>query len=139
MTLGERDFAQLTEQADSGRTLSHSVYCDHCGYNLRYQVYVGRCPECGHGYNARSLVMQGIFTPQKVEFPLADGLLSIIMLSIGLSLLGYGIAPVQDWMLFGGAVFSAVGSAYLLSAWRKLRRFMRFYRVLRRIQDGEEE
>jgi hypothetical protein len=37
-----------------------AIACTGCGYSLRGLPVPGRCPECGHGYEARQLILAGI-------------------------------------------------------------------------------
>ena len=68
---------------DLVRTLSHSVFCDRCGYNLRCLRYVGRCPECGNAYNARPLKLKGIYHAFDLKLPVLDIFVAIISVGIG--------------------------------------------------------
>ena len=67
MVLSENELDRLADEMYLDRRIAHSVYCGECGYNLRTLPYAGRCPECGGEYNARPLIMKGIFNHEKIK------------------------------------------------------------------------
>ncbi len=136
MFFGQQDNA---EGLDPDRTITYSVFCERCGYNLHYSTYVGRCNECGNPYNARPLMMKGIFSPHTLRFPLSDMLLAILCLGIAFVMIRAGINPVSPWRLVFGGVFGLFGILYVRLSARLRSHFIRFSRVLRRVRDEEEE
>ena len=139
MTLGSDELSRMADQVDVDRTIMQSVFCSRCGYNLRYGKYVGRCTECGHPYNARPLVMKGIFSPQDLRFPLSDIVLALSCPVLGAWIIRGAVNPVNDWLLILGSALVLVGLFYVRSACRDLSRFVRFARIRRRIEAEEEE
>ena len=139
MSLGSDEVARAANEVETDRTLTYSVYCERCGYNLRHAPYVGVCPECGGGYNARPLAMKGIFTPGTVRFPSLDIFLSIVCMVLGAVLIADGIDPVQDWLLIIGGIFAVLGLKLMASIYRDARRYFRMRRVMRQIEAEEDD
>ncbi len=53
-------------------SITESLYCERCGYNLRTLPTVGICPECGGRYSTDKLPPRGILLPEDQHFPLQD-------------------------------------------------------------------
>jgi hypothetical protein len=137
--VADSDHPELpSDIVDLERTLTYSVYCDRCGYNLRYQRFVGRCPECGGEYNARSTKMEGIYTARDNSFPVGAIFMTLVCLGLGVLMVIGGINPVSDWVLLGGAGFFIVGAMYTKLAYRGVTRYLR-YRFIQRRVDADDE
>lgn len=139
MSLSSDELSRMAEAADADRTILHSVYCGHCGYNLRHGPYVGRCPECGNPYNARPLNMKGIFVPQEVRFPLSGLSLTLFGLVCGGWVIRSGIRLINDWLLILGAALTFLGLYFARATYRDLKRFFHFLRVRRLIENDEDD
>ncbi len=129
---------QRDEVADMERTLSYSVYCGGCGFNLRYQTYVGRCPECNGEYNARPTSMRGILNPAELKLPLVDGLLAVICLVFGGSWLGANLNPVNDWVVVLASLVLLLGLGLGRRVWVETGRYLRLRHVFHRAGSDED-
>lgn len=129
---------QRDELADLERTLSYSVYCDGCGFNLRYQTYVGRCPECNGEYNARPTSMLGILNPSELRLPLVDGLLAVICLGFGGSWLAANLNPVNDWIVVGASLIILLGLGLAKRVWVETSRYLRLRHVFYRVDSDND-
>ncbi len=69
MALASDELQRLSEEIYTDRRITMSTYCARCGHNLLTLPYIYNCPECGNRYNARPLVLEGIFTPDLLRFP----------------------------------------------------------------------
>lgn len=139
MGLTSHDLERFADDMYKDRRINATVYCGRCGYNLRTLPYVYTCPECGNGYNARPLVMQGIFAPQEINFPFRD---------YGMVLLGGLSTLVLAWGLkwpldLGQSIMVLIlGGLTLIFAWFSIVRTKRFIvssRVAQRIRRAEED
>ncbi len=127
------------EGIDPDRTINYSVFCERCGYNLRYSTYAGRCNECGNPYNARPLVMLGIFSPISIRFPSVDMLLAVFCFGLAFIMIAASFNPFNPRALIVGAISAVFGALYTLYSFRQLRRFFRYQRVLARARSEENE
>ena len=121
------------------RTLSRSVFCDRCGYNLRRLPYVGRCPECGNAYNARPLRLKGIYHAFDRKFPLLDIFVAIACVATGVVMIVRSLNPVSRWGLIGGSAFVLLGLAFAATAYGDATRYLRFRGIMRRAEIEEED
>ncbi len=128
---------ELPEGVDPDRIITHSVYCENCGFNLRYATYVGICNECGSPYNARPLKMKGIFLPGSARFPTGDILVALIAGSVSVWAIRAGLRPGNMKMLSLAALSGAIAVSYAAFAVRRAGRFWRAVRVVRRIRTEE--
>jgi hypothetical protein len=92
-----------TSDLDPERYMHLSAYCGRCGYNLRYQSYVGRCSECGNAYNARPTVRSGIFDQTAARWPGAEFVVLVMSLGGAVFFLLGAIDP-PNWYRLGAAV-----------------------------------
>jgi len=121
------------------RFLSYSVFCDRCGYNLRQLPYVGQCPECANAYNARPLMLKGIYSAFDLKFPWLDMLAGLIAVAIGVVLLLNSLTPASRWGLIGGSTFVLLGVAFAPGVYRDATRYVRFRRIIRRARFEEDD
>lgn len=127
------------EGLDTQRTINYSVYCERCGYNLRYGRYIGRCNECGNPYNARPLVMQGVFNPHTHRFPTTDVLLTLLCFGFAYWVIRANINPPVAENLAGAGLFVFLGLLSLPLSIKRLSLFIRSFGVLRRIEQEEDD
>jgi hypothetical protein len=106
MGLSQQELERISDDVYKNRRITASTFCGNCGYNLRTLPYVYTCPECGQSYNARPLVMKGIFVPYEVEIPWAD------FLGGGVFLSGAAWWGIQ-WYLTGNAAYWVVAVLFL--------------------------
>ena len=138
MVMSERDLDKLAEDIYRDRLIATSLYCSECGYNLRTLPYVYRCPECGHGYNARPGSMEGIFLPSRAEFPLMDAVGMLFFGMIAFSLVLGGLSPVNEGRLIVGAVFVGLAAYFGVLMFRRITPFLRYRSIARHIAMTEE-
>lgn len=139
MALSEKERDRIADEIYRDHIIVASVYCGRCGYDLRSLPYIHTCPECGQEYNARPLVMKGIFMPHMAEVPIREVLLLIVCGTGAALLLGSGFNPVDIWRLLFGLILAGgcameAGNAYLkvVACWKS--------RVIqRRIERRERE
>ena len=127
------------EGLDSQRTINYSLFCDRCGFNLRYGRYIGRCNECGNPYNARPLKMEGVFNPHAHRVPTADIFLTLICLGAAFVLVRENINPPVVGNLIWGGIVLVTGLLHAGLSAKRLTHFVRFHRILRRIKHEEED
>lgn len=120
------------------RTLSYSVFCDRCGYNLRRLPYVGQCPECGNAYNARPLKLKGIYHAFDLKFPLSDIIVAIGCVSLGVVMIYRSLDSPVGWRIISGSTLVLVGSLFTSTAYADATRYLRFRRIVRRAELDEE-
>lgn len=123
---------------DADRSIHMDLFCAECGYNLRTLPYVGRCTECGSRYNARPLRMEGIFTSQLAEFPVANVFGALLTWGLVVVLVPFSLQPEDEWRWLFVVIFAVVASLYTRLSWIGVGRFLRFRRLVRRIELGEE-
>lgn len=121
------------------RTLAYSVFCDRCGYNLRRLPYVGQCPECANSYNARPLMLKGIYHAFDLKFPLFDIMIVLACVGMGGAMISTSLNPVVDWAIVCGLTFFLLGLALAPTVYRDAARYLRFRRIIRRAQIEEED
>ena len=138
MVVGTDELERLADDMYKDRVIASSVYCGHCGYNLRTLPYVYTCPECGNQYNARPLKMSGIFNPHTAEFPLRDIVVTVVCALITVVLGDSAIRPVNYWL--GVAIFFAIFAVLSgREAYVRMRRYVNAVSIIRRIAAEEEE
>jgi len=134
----EQERERRADEMFTDRIITGSMYCGSCGYDLYKLPYIHQCPECGQPYNARPLVMKGVFVPSMVDPPvreLAFGALFVI--GAGL-LIASGIRPPDIWRLVFGLILALAGALELAEAWVKSRRYLAAIRIQRRIERERE-
>lgn len=129
------DVEQFPDDINPELTITHSIFCGRCGHNLRYARWVGRCNECGQPYNARPLIMQGIFHPGEERIPLSDSVVAVLCFVIAFFIVRGGLHPVV-WHRIAMAVVSLVaGVLYARMCVHGFIGYFRAVRILRRIRD----
>ncbi len=121
------------------RHITKSLYCDRCGYSLRYSTLAGRCSECGNPYNARPVLMTGIFSATSVRIPTWEIVVGTILLLFGYRTIRAGVSPMVLWRLVVGGVAIALCMGCAASAISAMRRLIHFRPVMRRIRCREDD
>jgi len=139
MVLDNYDLEQIADDLYKDRRIIGSVYCGNCGYNLRTLPYVYTCPECGSKYNARPLVMQGIFAPYEIEFPFRDIMVTLIC---GLGTLAFAAKTINafsvQWLVLT-VLFIVLTASLILHAHSRLARYFKAVEISRRVAEQERE
>ena len=139
MVVGSDELERMAAEAYLDRTITGTVYCGDCGYNLHTLPYLYVCPECGNKYDARPLSMKGIFAPHKVEIPFRD---MIAALACGVSsfiLVNGAFSPLDPFRLILGSVFAVFGLVFVWHAYVRFGQFVKGVVVMRRIEREQEE
>lgn len=134
-----RDLDRLSDDIFKDRRISGSVYCGKCGYNLRTLPYLYQCPECGNDYNARPLVMKGVFLPQQIPVPWIDMLAVGFFGYIAYTYVSESLPAKEYPSLVVGIVAAVLGLIYLALLIRKWRTLIAGRILLRRIAESREE
>jgi len=130
---------QLSDDVFKDRRISATVFCGKCGYNLRTLPYLYQCPECGNEYNARPLVMKGVFLPQRTPAPWIDMLAVPFFGYFAYTFISEAL-PVRAYVhLAVGAIAAALGLVYLGLVVRKWRTLIRGRILIHRIARSREE
>lgn len=138
MVLGTDELERLADEAYKERRIGGTVYCGNCGYNLRTLYYVYRCPECGQEYNARPLVMKGIFLPQYTSPPWTDMAAVVFCGPIAFFLIDGATQPFEPVgfiMGLSAAVLTVVYSSICVHRWKALFKTLAILRRIRRYED----
>lgn len=139
MVLGTDELERLANDAYRERRIGGTVYCGNCGYNLRTLFYVYRCPECGQEYNARPLVMKGIFLPQNVSPPLVDMAAVVFCGPIAFFLIDGATQPFEPAGFVMGVSAAVLTVVYFGICVRRWRSYINSRVILRRINRYEKE
>lgn len=140
MPLSSSDLERMADDIYRGRLLTISTYCAKCGYNLLTLPYVYTCPECGNKYNARPLLMKGIFIPSRYELPLRD-LFVVLGFAVATAVIGYGaFKPLDVIRLVIGLFFAASTVICTAQLFNRLMRYIQAVQIIRRIklEEGDE-
>ncbi len=116
--------------------IDESLYCGACGYNLRTLPTVGRCPECGNGYNTENFPMRGVFLPEERLFPWGDVLTAAFCFCVTAGLFAQMVFQ-RRWTVAGVTLTLLFTLATLVSgsiAWRNASRCL-LYRYVSRHDD----
>ena len=135
----ERDELDFMMDGKHERVITDVLFCAACGYQLRMLPYIGRCPECGNSYNARSLHKEGIFVPQSAEFPATDILAALASAGAALWLAGGLIRHFDLWTLVFLGLFGYLAVAFSRQSYARLGRFIKGQRLAEQIEREEEE
>ena len=134
----ERDELDLMMDGLHERVITDVLFCAACGYQLRMLPFIGRCPECGNSYNARSLHKDGIFVPESAEFPATDILAALASAGVALWLAGGLLRHFDLWTLVFLALFGYLSVAFSRQSYVRLGLFIKGQRMASRIESEEE-
>jgi len=139
MVLGTDELERLADDAYRERRIAGTVYCGNCGYNLRTLFYVYRCPECGHEYNARPLVMKGIFLPQNISPPFVDMAAVVFCGPIAFFLIDGATQPFEPTGFAMGILAAILTVVYFGICIRRWRTLIKTRVILHRINRYEDD
>lgn len=134
----ERDELDFMMDGKHERVIAEALFCAACGYQLRTLPFIGRCPECGNSYNARSTPKDGIFVPELAEFPATDILATLASAVAALWLAGGLLLHFDLWTLVFLALFGYLAVAFFRQSYVRLGQFIKGQRLAKQIE-GEEE
>ncbi len=135
----ERDELELMMGRGRDRVITDALFCAACGYQLRMLPYIGRCPECGNSYNARSLHKDGIFVPESAEFPATDILAALASAAAALWLTAGLIVHFDLWTLAFGALFGYLAVAFSRQSYTRVARFIKGQRLADEIEREQDD
>lgn len=134
----EREELDLMMDGLHERVITDVLFCAGCGYQLRMLPFIGRCPECGNSYNARSLHKDGIFVPELAELPATDILAALASAGVALWLGGGLLGHFDLWTLVFLALFGYLSVAFSRQSYVRLGLFIKGQRMASRIESEEE-
>ncbi len=132
------DVEELPADINPDLTIVHSIYCGRCGHDLRYSRWVGRCNDCGHAYNARPLIMQGIFHPHEHRVPLSDTIVALLCFALAFFSIRGNLNPIAWDRVVISAISFATGILYTRMCVRAYTGCFRARGILRRIRQEHE-
>ena len=133
------ELERLADDAYTDRRITGHAYCSRCGYNLRTLPYIYRCPECGQEYNARPLVMKGLYLPAQAAIPVGD-LLAVLLWTVAAAVFLYNaIRPLNEWLMALAVASVVLVIVHFCLAWVRFRAFFKATAIERRIRADEEE
>lgn len=139
MPIDARYLERAQEEEDSSRTITETILCGSCGYQLKMLPKVGRCPECGGHYNVVRNTKEGIFTPQSAEFPMFDLAASVASTWL-LIWLFFGLLQSFDfWALMLMLTFAVLAPIFIKQAWRDLWRYWNAIKFNAQSRNSQEE
>lgn len=133
------ELERLANEAYTDRRITGHAYCGRCGYNLRTLPYIYRCPECGQEYNARPLVMKGIFLPAQATVPVQDLFATALWSVAALVFLYNAINPLNKWLMALAVASVVLVIMHLCFAWIRFQVLFKALAIERRIRAEEEE
>ncbi len=139
MVIGSDELEKLAEDSFKDRRIGGTIYCGGCGYNLKTLPYLYQCPECGQEYNARPLVMKGIFLPQNTSPPFVDMAAVVFCGPIAFFLIDGSTQPFEPAGFVMGILAAVMTVVYLGICIRRSRVMIKTRSILRRIRRFERE
>jgi len=139
MVLGTDELERLADDAYKERRIGGTVYCGGCGYNLKTLPYMYQCPECGQEYNARPLVMKGIFLPQSMSPPVVDMAAVVFCGPIAFFLIDGATQPFEPAGFAMGILAAILTVVYFGICIRRWRALIQSHVILRRIHRYEDD
>ena len=139
MVLGTDELERLADDAYKERRIGGTVYCGGCGYNLKTLPYLYQCPECGQEYNARPLIMKGIFLPLNITPPFADMAAVVFCGPIAFFLIDGATQPFEPAGFTLGVLAAILTVVYFGICIRRWRTMIKTRIILHRIDRYEKE
>lgn len=138
MVISSEELDRIADDIDKQRRITDSVYCGHCGYNLRTLPYAYQCPECGKEYNARPLSLKGIFIRYQAELPIREAFITLMGAASTVAL-GYGaFNPRDNVRMVICFVFALITVLFSAQSITRFRLFINSIRIGNRIRLEEE-
>jgi len=134
----DAELDRSAQDQDRDRLISGSIYCENCGYNLKTLPYVYNCPECGNGYNARPLMLKGIFKPFEVTFPLWEIVAAVFCVPVSVVLLAWGLRISEPVVIILGVTFALLSILLWFRIWDGVCAFIKARAIARRIRLEQE-
>lgn len=133
--------AKVGDDLVHARGVVGDTFCGTCGYNLRTRPLLGRCPECGSGYDARPHHPCGVFRPQDIRIPALPLAWGVLCLALGGPLLYLAVDRRVTLAYIPAVPLLLLGLAYLWNAGKGLARYLRYRALVRHIerQAGDED
>ncbi len=130
--------AKVGQDLFQSRGIDRTLFCAECGYNLMTRPMIGRCPECGHTYDARSSSRRGILGDAQLRWPIGDFFLALVSGGVTGFLFYLGFKESAPWFFVFGLPFLVMALMLLRSVWRNTRQAWRL-RALQREAYWQEE
>jgi predicted Zn-ribbon and HTH transcriptional regulator len=137
--VGTTDLDRLADDMYKEYRIGGTVYCGNCGYNLRTLPYLYQCPECGNEYNARPLVMKGIFLPLSTSPPFVDMAAVVFCGPIAFFLIDGATQPFEPAGFTMGVLAAILTVVYFGICIRQWRTLIKTLVLLRRINRYEDD
>ncbi|GJM23724.1 MAG: hypothetical protein DHS20C16_01390 [Phycisphaerae bacterium] len=131
--------AKIGQEIFQARGIDRSLFCSKCCYNLKTRPMIGRCPECGQQYDARSGSRRGIVQPQVIHWPVGDIFLTLISAGISALMIGFTINETAPRFLLWGLPFFILTVFFVSGTWRKFRLSWRMYWLQREAERREHD
>lgn len=131
--------ARVGEDLHHDRGIQFNIFCAKCGYNLRTRPTIGRCPECGNEYDARSDKLVGILLGNTHELLPTELGLMVISGAVGIWSLYWAVEEHTLWLCFPGIGFTAMCVAFGWYGVRKMVVAVRTRALLKRARREEAE
>ena len=139
MVISSDELERLADDAYKERRIGGTIYCGGCGYNLKTLPYLYQCPECGQEYNARPLVMKGIFLPQITSPPFVDMAAVVFCGPIAFFLIDGATQPFEPAGFVMGLCAAILAVVYFGICIRRWRTLIKTHVILRRIRQFERD
>lgn len=131
--------AKIGQELFQSRGIDRTLFCAECGYNLMTRPMIGRCPECGHTYDARSSSRHGILGDETIPWPTSDFFFTLLSVWVTLFLFDQGFEKSAPWFFVFGLPFLVMALMLLRSLWRNMRHAWRLRSLLRQAELQEED
>ncbi len=117
--------AKIGQELFQARGIDRATFCSGCCYNLMTRPIIGRCPECGQTYDARSLGRRGILEPGVARLPIGDLFTTLITFAIAGLLFHQGYKQPAPGLYLLGTPFLIMAGFLCRGTWRKMAWAMR--------------
>ena len=131
--------AKVGQEILQARGIDRTLFCAECGYNLMTRPMIGRCPECGQTYDARSGSRRGILGDVPVRWPTGDYFFTVISAGLAAYLFYRGFDESAPWFFVFGFPFLVMAMLLIRSLWRNTREAWRLRSLQREAQLQEDD